>query len=79
MSIYPEVYRITCSAKAEKYCWSIYENQKILNRDAIVLIYAFGDVTSAQIEIFERVTSMNKEAMHNNKGGRFEDMIPQVP
>ncbi len=72
LSISPEVYMITCSAKAEKYaekyCWSRDKNQKILNRDAIARIYAFGEVTSTQLETVERVASWNKETLSNKKG-----------
>ena len=42
----------------------IYDDKKAEKRnrhDAIARIYAFGEVTSAQIEISEQVTSLNKE------------------
>lgn len=59
---------------SEVFC---YENK---NRDAIARIYAFGEVTSTQIEIFEQATSLNKETL-SDKGGTkdIENTISQAP
>ncbi len=53
--------RLRLSISPEVYCWSKNENRKILNRDAMARIYAFGEVTSTHTEMCEQVTSLNKE------------------
>ena len=55
--------RLRLSISPEAYCWSRDKNRKILNRDAIARIYAFGEVTSTHMETYEQATSWNKEAM----------------
>lgn len=72
--------RLRLSISPEVYCWSRDKNRKILNRDAIARIYAFGEVTSTQLETVERVASLNKEILPE-KGGTedIENTIPQAP
>jgi len=55
--------------KDKIYCWSLDpedswpdDHSKIIGRDAAARIYAFGEVTSTQLETVDQAASWNKEA-----------------
>lgn len=58
---------------SEVFC---YENK---NRDAIARIYAFGEVTSTQIEMSEQVTSLNKETQQRRAVANVDHSTIQAP
>jgi hypothetical protein len=49
------------------------------HRDATSRIQAFGEKTSTQSEMVERVSSVNQETLSNMKDGNLGDTIKQAP